>query len=87
MYNIVYPKVRKWWIVGPLLQSKKYNHLLAMMDDVIQLRLQDNRQDIQEYSVPDSIFKNIAPVPKPAKEDTIQEHITRFHTSTNNNKY
>ena len=45
-----------------------------MMDDVIQLRLQDNRQGIQEYSVPDSIPKNIAPVPKPAKEDAISKH-------------
>ena len=56
-----------------------------MMNDVIQLRLRDDRQDIQEYSVPDSIPKNIATVPKPAKEDTIQAHITRFHTSTSNN--
>ena len=70
--------------MGPLLESKKYNHLLAMMDDVIQLQLQDNRQDIQKYSVPDSIPKNIAPVPKPAKEDIIQAHITHFHTSANN---
>ena len=82
----MFPKGRKRWIARPLLESKKYDHLLTMMGDVIQLRLQDNRQDIQEYNVPDSIPKNIASTPKPAKEDTIQAHITRFHTSKNINK-
>ena len=52
-----------------------------MMDDVIQLRISDNRHDMQEYNLPDSIPKNIASVQKPSKEDVIQAHITRFkHT-------
>ena len=51
------------------------------MDDIIQLRLNDDRQDLQEYTLPDSIPKNIASVPKPSKEEVVQAHITRFHTS------
>ena len=55
-----------------------------MMDDVIQLRISDNRHDMQEYNLPDSIPKNIASVQKPSKEDVIQAHITRFQTHTTN---
>ena len=52
-----------------------------MMDDVIQLRISDNRHDMQEYNLPDSISKNIVSIQKPSKEDVIQAHITRFkHT-------
>ena len=83
-YNIVFPKGRKQWIARPLLESKSYSHLFSMMDDVIQLRISDNRHDMQEYNLPDSIPKNIASVQKPSKEDVIQAHITRFQTHTTN---
>ena len=56
-----------------------------MLDDVIKLRLSD-RQDIQEYTLPDSIPKNIAPVQRPSKEEAIQAHITRFQTHTTNSQ-
>ena len=59
-YNIVFPKGRKQWVARPLLEDKNYHNLVTMMDDVIQLRQHnDDRQDIQEYSMPDSIPKNI----------------------------
>ena len=67
-----------------ILESKSYSHLFSMMDDVIQLRISDNRHDMQEYNLPDSIPKNIASVQKPSKEDVIQAHITRFQTHTTN---
>ena len=84
-YNIVFPKGRKRWIARPLLESKNYSHLVTMLDDVIKLRLSD-RQDIQEYTLPDSIPKNIAPVQRPSKDDVVQAHITRFQTHTTNSQ-
>ena len=57
-YNIVFPKGRKQWVARPLLEDKNYHRLATMMDDVIQLRQHDDdRQEIQEYSMPDSILK------------------------------
>ena len=50
---------------------------------VIQLKISDNRQDIQEYNLLDSIPKDIASIQKPSK-DVIQAHITRFQTHTTN---
>ena len=84
-YNIVFRKGRKQWVARPLLEEKNHDHLFTMMEDVIQLRQHDDdRQDIQEYSIPDSIPKNIATVPKPDKEDVVHAHITRFHPRTTN---
>ena len=56
-----------------------------MMDNVIQLKQHDDdRQDKQEYSMPDSIPKNIASVPKPSKDDVVHAHIKWFHPRTTN---
>ena len=76
----MFPKGRKQWIARPVLEGKNYKHLLIMMDDVIRLRLKDDRQDLQEYTLPDSIPRNIASIPKPSKEEVVQAHITRFCT-------
>ena len=54
------------------------------MDDVIQLRISDSRQDMQEFNLPDSIPKNIASMHKPSKEDVIQARITWFQMRTTN---
>ena len=54
-----------------------------MMDDGIQLRQHDDdRQDIQEYSMPDSIPKNIVLVPKPSKENVVHAHINTHAHNT-----
>lgn len=77
-YNIVYPKGRKRWILKKLLEKKDYSHLDALLDDVIELRRTPSRLDIHNFTLPDTIPKNIAQSERPPKQQVIDAHITRF---------
>lgn len=48
------------------------------MDDVIQLRLSDDKQDVLHYDTPSTLPQNIAKTERPPKDDVIATHITRF---------
>ena len=52
----------------PILEDKDYTHLCHMMEDIVQLRLNENRQDLFDYDKPDSIPQNIDSVERPSKE-------------------
>ena len=53
-----------------------------MMEDVVQLRLHEDRQELFDYDKPDFIPQNIASIERPSKEQAIAQHISRFPTQS-----
>ena len=49
-----------------------------MMEDVLQLRMDRDKQKLFDYDTPDTIPQNIASVERPSKEQVIAQHISRF---------
>ena len=60
-YLIVFPKGRKSWVAKPILEDKDYTHLCHMMEDIVQLRLDEQRQELFDYDKPD-LPHNIASI-------------------------
>ena len=69
----------------PILEDKDYTHLCHMMEDVVQLRLDEHRQELFDYDNPDCISHNIASIERPPKQDVIAQHISRFPTQSHSN--
>ena len=63
------PKERKLWVAKPILEDKDYMHLCHMMEDVLQLRLDEHRQELFDYDKPDHIPHIIASIQRPPKQD------------------
>ena len=73
----------------PILEDKDYTHLCHMMEDIVQLRLNEDqlrlnedhlrlnedRQELFEYAKPDFILQNIASIERPSKEQVIAQYI------------
>ena len=55
----------------PILEDKDYTYLCSMMEDVVQLRLNEDRQDLFDYDKPDFIPQNIASVERPSKKQVV----------------
>ena len=84
-YLIVFPKGRKSWVAKPILKEKDYTHLCHIMEDVVQLRLDEHRQELFDYDKPDFIPQNIASIEQPPKQEVITQHISRFPTRLHSN--
>ena len=69
----------------PILEDKDYTHLCHMMEDVVQLRLDEHRQELFDYDKPDCMPHNIARIERPPKRDVIAQHISRFPTQSHSN--
>ena len=57
-----------------------------MMEDVVQLRLHEDRQELFHYDKPDFIPQNIASIERSSKEQTVAQHISRFPTQSHSHK-
>ena len=66
-YSVTFLKGRKAWIAKPILEDKDYKHLTHMMEDIIQFRLNDKRDDMIDYDTPSTIPHNIATIEWPPK--------------------
>ena len=84
-YLIVFPKGRKSWVAKPILEEKDYTHLCHIMEDVVQLRLDEHRQELFDYDKSDFIPQNIASIERPPKQEVITQHISRFPTRLHSN--
>ena len=71
-YNMVFPKVRKTWVVKPIKQPKQHSYIHEMMENVLE---QDKLIAISNLTPP---AKNIATKPMPDKATAIMSHISRF---------
>ena len=69
-------------MVKPILEDKDYTHLHHMMEDIVQLRLNEHRQELFDYDKPDFIPQNIASTDRPSKYQLVAQHISRFPTQS-----
>ena len=53
-----------------------------MMEDIVQLRLHEYRQELFDYSF---IPHSITSIERPPKQDVIAQHILRFPTQSHSN--
>lgn len=75
-YKIVYPKGRKDWVAKPISEDKSYAYIDNMLQTVLEAR-RDPSLEFLSSRIP-SLPPNIAPTPRPPKEDIIQKHQSRF---------
>ena len=78
-------KGRKSWVAKPILEEKDYTHLCHIMEDVVQLRLDEHRQELFDYDKPDFIPQNIASIERPLKQEVITQHTSSFPTRLHSN--
>ena len=73
-YNLVFPKVRKTWVVKPIMEEKVYKYLDVLMENILAFK----RLVLKKKSKKIKKSKNIATKEKPDKETAIKTHISRF---------
>ena len=80
-YKLIYPKGRNEWVAKPITDAKSYDYINGMMARVVEARHsvphELSRSAIKFPSLP----SNIAPVPRPPKDDIIHRHKSRFSNS------
>ena len=74
-FRYVYPKGMKDWVVRPVFEEKTKPHVTEMLCSVLEMR--DTGEEPEQVQVPD-LSKNIAPIPRPPKEDLLARHVSRF---------
>ena len=74
-FRYVYPKGMKDWVVRPVFEEKTKPHVTEMLCSVLEMR--DTGEEPEQVQVPD-LPKNIAPIPRPPKEDLLARHVSRF---------
>ena len=65
----------KDWVVRPVFEEKTKPHVTEMLCSVLEMR--DTGEEPEQVQVPD-LPKNIAPIPRPPKEDLLARHVSRF---------
>ena len=73
-YNLVFPKVRKTWVVKPIKEEKSYGHLDVLMESIMEQKRSKGKRRKK------SAVKNIACTEKPEKQAAIKAHISRFQS-------
>ena len=79
MYKLVFPKGKKKWVAKPVKMAKSFSYVLDLMEDIFSINndnIDDKDTTDDEYNkiVHASIPKNIAPIPRPSREEVITEH-------------
>ena len=74
-YRYVYLKGIKDWLVKPGFEKKTKPHVAEMLYAVLESRAMGN--EVEQLEVP-QLPKNIAPVPRPPKEELLARHASRF---------
>ncbi|XP_073713994.1 uncharacterized protein [Misgurnus anguillicaudatus] len=80
-YNVIYSKQSKQWVVRKLYESTSQDFRKELVQQVIQRRIDKSvRLGDPAFHIhpPVSIPTNIAPTPKPNKDDLVAQHASRF---------
>ena len=81
-YKLVFPKGQKKWVAKPIKTRKSYSFVEDLMETVYKTATKtddrDTTDDEDNTTTPASIPKNIAPIPKPSREEIITAHKTRM---------
>ena len=82
-YKLVFPKGQKKWVAKPVKTRKSYSFVEDLMEAVFSFEDtktddKDTTDDEDNTTTPASIPKNIAPIPRPSREEIITAHKTRM---------
>ena len=80
-YKLVFPKGQKKWVAKPVKTRKSYSFVEDVMEAVFSFEATDDKDttdDEDNTTTPASIPKNIAPIPRPSREEIITAHKTRM---------
>lgn len=80
-YNVIHSKQSNQWVVRKLYEPTTQDFRKDLVQQVIQRRLDNNvRLGDKTFHIhpPVSIPANIAPTPKPNKDDLVRQHASRF---------
>ena len=75
-YNVVAPKGRNGWVARVIKERKSYDYVQDMMDYTVEL-CKTGGQDAPQIPGKE-LPKNIAREEKPAKEEVVEKHKSRF---------
>ena len=74
-YKLEFSKATKRWVAKPVKETKSYAHLHDMLELLVDLTFQEQQDlDTSELNLP----SNIAKVPRPNKQDVINQQMSRF---------
>ena len=74
-FKQVFPKSQKRWVAKSIKEDKKFDYLVEMLEEVVS---PDYKPDeLSSIFTPD-LPPNIALVPRPPLDLTVQEQVTRF---------
>ena len=76
--DYVYPKGMKDCVVRPVFEEKTKPHVTEMLYSVLEMR--DTGEEPEQVQVPD-LRKNIAPIPRPPKEDLLARALRALRRS------
>ena len=74
-YNVVSSKITKNWTAKPIKERKDRGYLHNMVQETVQLAREKKTSPLS--NIP-TLPKNIAPTPKPNKEEVIKNQVSRF---------
>ena len=83
-HNVVFQKQSKQWVSRPVYKETTQRFRDDLMEQVIHRRLDPSvifRDSSSKVKVP-CLAANIAPLPKPNKEDVMKAHKSRFTASS-----
>ena len=78
-FKLVHPKSRKSWVVKPVYEKKNNYYLYQMLEMVVEVRLSGTAPKIKRQ-LP-TLKENIAPTPRPDKQEAVSQHRSRFQTA------
>ena len=74
-YKLVFPKGQKKWVAKPIKIEKSYSFVQDLMESVFFMKNDTtDDEDVTTSCLP----KNIAPIPRPSREEVITAHRTRM---------
>ena len=74
-YNLVFPKMRKTWVVKPIKEAKQFDYITTLMENILRYKKSKKSKKAKKSA---KQAKNIATKEKPDKETAIKAHISRF---------
>ena len=84
-FKLVYPKASAKWVVKPTYEDKSYEWVYNLMKSVLDFRERQRDENVAtETCAPPK--GNIAPVPAPTKAEAIAKHMSRFPSTSSNDK-
>jgi ribonuclease HI len=77
-YNLVFPKMRKTWVVKPIKEAKQFDYITTLMENILRYKKSKKPKKSKKAKKSAKQAKNIVTKEKPDKETAIKAHISRF---------